>query len=74
MPNVNIPLSALPALNKSITEPWYLTDQGGVLGGLEVSHTLHCLDMVRQYTWRNEYDFSDNPTFQDDDEFLREVS
>ena len=35
---------------------------------------MHCLDMVRQYTYRDEYDYSDNPTFQDDDEFLRSVS
>ncbi|KAG0646873.1 Cyclochlorotine biosynthesis O [Hyphodiscus hymeniophilus] len=27
--------------------------------------------MVRQYTWKDQYDYSDNPTFQDDDEFLR---
>ena len=44
------------------------------MGGLEVFHSLHCLDMVRQYTYKDEYDYSDNPTFQDDDEFLRLVS
>jgi hypothetical protein len=29
--------------------------------------------MVRQYTYKDEYDYSDNPTFQDDDKFLRSV-
>jgi len=68
---IDIPLKYLPALNKSGDHDWFMSNKGGVLGGLEVFHSLHCLDMVRQYTWRDEYDYSDNPTFQDDDEFLR---
>lgn len=69
-----MPVEALPALNKSTEYSWMYSDKGGVLAGLEVFHSMHCLDMVRQYTWRGEYDYSDNPTFQDDDEFVRDVS
>jgi hypothetical protein len=71
---IDVPLEHLPALNKSREHSWFYSDKGGVLAGLEVFHSMHCLDMVRQYTWRDQYDYSDNPTFQDDDEFLRDVS
>jgi hypothetical protein len=71
---VDVPLERLPALNKSAEQNWFYSENGGVLAGLEVFHSLHCLDMVRQYTYKDEYDYSDNPTFQDDDEFLRIVS
>lgn len=71
---VDGPLDRLPAFNKSKDHPWFYSENGGVLAGLEVFHSLHCLDMVRQYTYKNEYDYSDNPTFQDDDDFLRIVS
>lgn len=70
---IDISFEKLPALNKSQDEDWVRSDQGGVLGGLEVFHSMHCLDMVRQYTYKDEYDYSDNPTFQDDDKFLRSV-
>jgi hypothetical protein len=71
---VDVPLENLPALNKSQDHTWFYSDKGGVLAGLEVFHSIHCLDMIRQYTYKGEYDYSDNPTFQDDDEFLRIVS
>jgi hypothetical protein len=71
---IDVPLEYLPALNKSKNHSWFLSNKGGVLAGLEVFHSLHCLDMVRQYTWKDQYDYSENPTFQDDDEFLRTVS
>ena len=71
---VDVPLEKLPALNKSIEHNWFYSTNGGVLAGLEVFHSLHCLDMVRQYTYKDEYDYSNNPTFQDDEEFLRIVS
>jgi hypothetical protein len=70
---IDISFEKLPALNKSQDEDWVRSDKGGVLGGLEVFHSMHCLDMVRQYTYKDEYDYSDNPTFQDDDKFLRSV-
>lgn len=69
-----MPLEYLPALNKSKDHTWFMSNKGGVLAGLEVFYSLHCLYMLRQYIYRNEYDYSDNPTFQDDDEFLRTVS
>jgi hypothetical protein len=71
---VDVPLGKLPALNKSTEHDWFYSENGGVLAGLEVFHSLHCLDMVRQYTYKDEYDYSDNPTFQDDEKFVRTVS
>ena len=45
---VEVPFEQLPALNKSQDHPWYRSENGGVMAGLEVFHSLHCLDMVRQ--------------------------
>lgn len=67
-------MSYFPYLNKSSNERWVKTESGGLLAGLEIHHSLHCLDMVRQYTWKSEYDYSANPSFQDDEEFIRDVS
>jgi hypothetical protein len=44
---VDVPFERLPALNKSKDHPWFYSEDGGVLAGLEVFHSLHCLDMVR---------------------------
>ena len=71
---IDVPYELLPGLNKSDDGNWFRSDKGGILAGLEVFHSMHCLDMVRQYTYKDEYDYSDNPTFQDDAEFLRSVS
>jgi hypothetical protein len=71
---VDVPLEKLPLLNKSKEDNWFMSDRGGVLAGLEIFHTMHCLDIVRQYTYKDEYDYNDNPTFQDDAEFVRMVS
>jgi len=68
---IDVPLEQLPALNKSKDDTWFRSDKGGVLAGLEVFHSIHCLDMIRQYSYMDEYDYSDNPTFQDDAEFIR---
>ncbi|KIM96851.1 hypothetical protein OIDMADRAFT_169633 [Oidiodendron maius Zn] len=68
---IDVPYELLPALNKSDDGNWLRSDKGGILAGLEVFHSMHCLDMVRQYTYKDEYDYSDNPTFQDDADFLR---
>ncbi|KAJ6437210.1 FluG domain-containing protein [Purpureocillium lavendulum] len=63
---VNIPLHKLKALNKSGDADWQRTKMdkgGGVIGSLEVFHQIHCLDMIRQYTYRDDYDYSKQPAF-----------
>lgn len=63
----------LPLLNKSKTRDWRRTKDGQVLASLEVFHDLHCLNFIRQYTYRNDYDYSDNVSFDGGDEMIREV-
>ncbi|GJN83108.1 hypothetical protein PLIIFM63780_006656 [Purpureocillium lilacinum] len=63
---VNIPLDKLSALNKSSDAGWQRAKMdrgGGVVGSLEVFHQLHCLDLIRQYTYREEWDYSSQPAF-----------
>ncbi|PMD49121.1 uncharacterized protein K444DRAFT_549821, partial [Hyaloscypha bicolor E] len=63
---INVPYENLHLLNKSTDMPWQRTDPdegGGVVGFLEVFHVIHCLDMVRQFIYRDEYDYSANPLF-----------
>ncbi|KAF4625989.1 hypothetical protein G7Y89_g12182 [Cudoniella acicularis] len=62
----------LPLLNKSKTQNWRRAKDGRVLASLEVFHDLHCLSFIRQYTYRNEYDYSDNIAFGGGDEMIRE--
>jgi Mycotoxin biosynthesis protein UstYa len=63
----------LPLLNKSKTANWRKAKDGQILASLEVFHDLHCLNFIRQYTYRNEYDYSDNIAFGGGDEMIREV-
>ncbi|KAH9894521.1 hypothetical protein F4778DRAFT_794563 [Xylariomycetidae sp. FL2044] len=70
----DVPRNRLPLLNKSDDEPWVVSEKGGLMAGLEVFHTLHCLDMIRQHTYRDVYDYSDNLSFQDSPEFVRIVT
>ncbi|KAK1702202.1 uncharacterized protein BDZ83DRAFT_595764 [Colletotrichum acutatum] len=57
----------LPALNKTSHgtggDPWARTKPGYLLAGLEVFHNLHCLNLVRQFVHRSEFDYSDDPAF-----------
>jgi hypothetical protein len=54
-----IPRSKLSLLNRSV-EQGFVPDRGslqpGYIGGIEVFHHLHCLNLVRQYTWVDHYE------------------
>ncbi|KAL6690465.1 hypothetical protein J3F84DRAFT_353365 [Trichoderma pleuroticola] len=72
---VNIPLDKLDALNKSNEVDWKRAKPeagGGVIGNLEIFHQIHCLDLVRQYTYRDEYDYSKQPAFDGTPKQVRE--
>ncbi|KZL82193.1 hypothetical protein CI238_09445 [Colletotrichum incanum] len=69
-----LPDTYLAPLNKSANgiegNAWARTKSGDVLAGLEVFHNLHCLNLIRQYTHRFEYDYSDDPAFHGDEELV----
>ncbi|OLN87595.1 hypothetical protein CCHL11_10099 [Colletotrichum chlorophyti] len=71
----DLPDMYLPALNKSADgiggNGWARTKSGNLLAGLEVFHNLHCLNLMRQYAHRDEYDYSDDPAFHGSDELVR---
>ncbi|KAL2277824.1 hypothetical protein FJTKL_15115 [Diaporthe vaccinii] len=72
---VNIPVDKLGALNKSKDDDWQRTKPesgGGVIGSLEVFHQIHCLDFIRQYTYKDEYDYSTLPSFDGSPRLVRE--
>lgn len=41
---------------------------------MEVFHQIHCLDFIRQYTYKDEYDYSGLPSFDGSPRLVREVS
>ncbi|KAL6817557.1 hypothetical protein V8C40DRAFT_253314 [Trichoderma camerunense] len=61
------PEEQLPLLHKSSTEhDWHHlpeADGGGIQAYVEGFHYIHCLNLVRQFTYRNEYDYSDIHAF-----------
>lgn len=72
---VNIPVDKLSVLNKSKDDDWQRTKPesgGGVIGSLEVFHQIHCLDLIRQYTYKDEYDYSNLPSFDGSPRLVRE--
>lgn len=50
-----IPMEEFRYLNKS-ADALYLEAPGGLAANLEVFHQLHCLNLIRQYTWKDYYD------------------
>ncbi|KAH8807267.1 hypothetical protein F5884DRAFT_880153 [Xylogone sp. PMI_703] len=64
--SLGIPASKLHLLNKSVSENWLYTAPelgGGVTALFEVFHQIHCLNLVRQYTYRDHYNYNDLPAF-----------
>ncbi|KAK7184349.1 hypothetical protein PSPO01_09726 [Paraphaeosphaeria sporulosa] len=54
---ISVPASNLAALNRS--KEGYAQTSDGMYGAfLEVHHQIHCLNMIRQYTWLNEFNAS----------------
>ncbi|KGO60123.1 Protein of unknown function DUF3328 [Penicillium expansum] len=60
--SLGIPETYLPYLNKSVSEyDWHHLPSelgGGIQAYFEGFHQIHCLNLVRQYTYRHEYDYS----------------
>ncbi|CAI6340615.1 unnamed protein product [Periconia digitata] len=55
----------LRALNKSEEEPWKrlpssISPSQDIVGGFEVFHQLYCLDLIRQFVYRDYWDYSEN--------------
>ena len=53
---IDIPASDFHRLNKSSEVRYMRTPRGGLAANIEVFHQLHCLNLIRQYTWREYYD------------------
>ncbi|EME81790.1 uncharacterized protein MYCFIDRAFT_215482 [Pseudocercospora fijiensis CIRAD86] len=74
LPRIQFPESKLSALNKTNVDLYtHAAPQygGGVLAILNVFHELHCLNMIRQYTYRDSYDYSDVTAFRAPEEIVR---
>lgn len=74
VPPIRFPEDKLPALNKAPPEKYERVPKelgGGVKGFLNVFHQLHCLNLVRQYTYRNDYDYSNVTAFRAPEELVR---
>ncbi|KAI8312776.1 Cyclochlorotine biosynthesis protein O [Colletotrichum sp. SAR11_240] len=68
------PYYKLAVLNKAPPEKYEHIPKelgGGVKGFLNVFHQLHCLNLVRQYTYRNDYDYSNVTAFRAPEELVR---
>ncbi|KAI4863017.1 hypothetical protein F4820DRAFT_471924 [Hypoxylon rubiginosum] len=74
LPTIHFPEEHMVALNKSPPASYvHVADEygGGMLGFLDVFHQLHCLNMIRQYTYRDVYDYSNVTAFRASDELVR---
>ncbi|PYI06049.1 hypothetical protein BO78DRAFT_418943 [Aspergillus sclerotiicarbonarius CBS 121057] len=70
-----VPLDSLAGLNKSsMTGDFRLVGSGpdaGVGGLLEGAHQIHCLNLVRQFIYRDHWDYSQLPSFSGGDKTRR---
>ncbi|KAJ9143375.1 Tat pathway signal sequence [Pleurostoma richardsiae] len=74
LPTIHFPEERMVALNKTPAQNYAHVSAeygGGMLGFLNVFHQLHCLNLVRQYTYRDEYDFSNVTAFRAPNELVR---
>ncbi|KAF7186778.1 Cyclochlorotine biosynthesis protein O, partial [Pseudocercospora fuligena] len=74
VPRIQFPESKLSALNKTNIDLYaHAAPQygGGVLGFINVFHELHCLNLIRQYTYRDSYDYSHVTAFRAPPEIVR---
>ncbi|KAJ4397177.1 hypothetical protein N0V93_001401 [Gnomoniopsis smithogilvyi] len=57
MIEVLIPPDKVPLLNRSIEQGFVTASlpSDGYIAGVEVFHHLHCLNVLRQYIWRDSY-------------------
>ncbi|KAJ5394014.1 uncharacterized protein N7487_011655 [Penicillium crustosum] len=74
MGSTQVDAEVLPRINKSDIAVKFPAEYGGkYMSGIEVFHQLHCLDLVRKYTYREYYDLSENrpEEFTDSEPTLR---
>lgn len=69
----SVPKDMLPKLNKSTTGWREIPEEkgGGVAGLLEGFHQIHCLNLIRQYTYRDQWDYSGLPSFEGTPQLVR---
>ncbi|PWI67688.1 hypothetical protein PCL_02609 [Purpureocillium lilacinum] len=75
LPNIRFPEEHMASLNKTPPEKFiHVAPQygEGVLGFLNVFHQLHCLNFVRQFSYRKHYDYSHTNGFNQSEQFLRQ--
>ncbi|KAI0468034.1 hypothetical protein F4859DRAFT_222762 [Xylaria cf. heliscus] len=61
----SVPVRHLAGLNKSSeTADFRFLDEDNVAGLLEGAHQIHCLNLVRQFIYRDYWDYSQLPSFQ----------
>ncbi|KAI1168254.1 hypothetical protein F5B18DRAFT_658592 [Nemania serpens] len=59
-----VPVNTLAGLNKSSANgDFRRVDEGGVGGLLEGAHQIHCLNLVRQFIYRDHWNYSQLPSF-----------
>ncbi|KAI5797621.1 hypothetical protein EDC01DRAFT_727327 [Geopyxis carbonaria] len=68
---IAIPPSALPQLNMTPATTVYYPESGDVVAGLNVFHQLHCLNLVRKYTWGDYYKDKGDKSWSDPPDTLR---
>ncbi|KAJ5885559.1 hypothetical protein N7495_010069 [Penicillium taxi] len=74
MGSTQIDAEILPRINKSDISVKFPAEYGGkYMSGIEVFHQLHCLDLIRKYTYRDYYDLPENrpEEFTDSESTLR---
>ncbi|KAI1203983.1 hypothetical protein F5X97DRAFT_337845 [Nemania serpens] len=68
----SVPTSSLAGLNKSsATGDFRFVGKDGVGGLLEGAHQIHCLNLVRQFIYRDHWDYSHLPSFSGGDKTRR---
>ncbi|KAK3949208.1 hypothetical protein QBC32DRAFT_400402 [Pseudoneurospora amorphoporcata] len=74
MPTIHFPQDKMAALNKTPASNYAHVSArygGDMMGFLDVFHQLHCLNLVRQYTYRDAYDYSNVTAFRAPQEVVR---
>ncbi|KAK2009853.1 hypothetical protein LZ32DRAFT_630560 [Colletotrichum eremochloae] len=66
VPSVIIPSNRVPSLNRDIKQGFVPVNNDsltpGYVAGVEVFHHLHCVNVLRQYLWRDSYPEDMTPT------------
>ncbi|PLB50806.1 hypothetical protein P170DRAFT_425107 [Aspergillus steynii IBT 23096] len=67
-----VPIEALTSLNKSSLDGQFRTvDGSGVAALLEAFHQIHCVNLVRQYIYRHDWDYSKVASFSGGNKTVR---